>query len=482
MNELEYLEDERKKLWEEITKLKERVDSNLVFEINALREYVDKKTPEAEKEAKQASRKTSEFKNKSEKNKELTDRYVADAQKAASTIEAVRSECDRQVAAIKARLEQIDSLKESIDEITEKSGEIEALFENQEELSEKISSLTELSTLSEDSANKISAIYNNITKRKNDLDTLYYEVFGTEEVDEDTGETVRVPGMVQELNAAFEKTKVEIEAVKKSALVFQSEVKQQLKDKLEENDDEFSGNLKGWQEAYDNALVQINSLLPAAMTAGLSSAYSEKREAEIAEGKKFNSDFRVSILYLVLCSIIPFVVGMVLLYQGKSLQETLLELPRLTLSIFPLYVPLLWLAYSTSKKIKLSKRLVEEYTHKEVLSKTFEGLSRQIDETDGELSQALRTKLLYNLLDTSSENPGKLISDYNSADHPVMDAIEKGAKLGEALDKLSKVPGVSKLADVLERQRTNELLEKDRQIEKGFASKTPQAKQPEEEG
>lgn len=173
---------------------------------------------------------------------------------------------------------------------------------------------------------------------------------------------------------------------------------------------------------------------------------------------------------------------MVLLYQGKSLQEALLELPRLTLSIFPLYVPLLWLAYSTSKKIKLSKRLVEEYTHKEVLSKTFEGLSRQIDETDGELSQALRTKLLYNLLDTSSENPGKLISDYNNADHPVMDAIEKGAKLGEALEKLSKIPGVSKLADVLERQRANELLEKDRQIEKGFSSKTSQAKQPEEEG
>lgn len=482
MNELEYLEDERKKLWEEITKLKERVDSDLVFEINALREYVDKKTPEAEKEAKQASRKTSEFKNKSEKNKELTDRYVADAQKAASTIEAVRSECDRQVAAIKARLEQIESLKESIDVITEKSEEVEALFENQEELSEKISSLTELSALSEDSANKISAIYNNITKRKNDLDTLYYEVFGTEEVDEDTGETVTVPGMVQELNAAFEKTKAEIEVVKKGALAFQSEVKQQLKNKLDETDHEFNGNLKGWQEAYDNALVQINSLLPAAMTAGLSSAYSEKREAEIAEGKRFNSDFRLSILYLVLCSLIPFVVGMVLLYQGKSLQETLLELPRLTLSIFPLYVPLLWLAYSTSKKIKLSKRLVEEYTHKEVLSKTFEGLSRQIDETDGELSQALRTKLLYNLLDTSSENPGKLISDYNNADHPVMDAIEKGAKLGEALDKLSKIPGVSKLADVLERQRANELLEKDRQIERGFASKTPQAKQPEEAG
>ena len=458
MNELEYLEEERKKLWKEITTLKEKVDNGLIPEINSLREYVDKKTPEAEKEAKQASRKTSEFKNKSERNKELTDRYVADAQKAANTIEAVRSECDRQVAAIKARLEQIGSLKDSIDEITEKSEAIETLFENQDELAQKISSLTDLATSSEDSANKISAVYNNITKRKNELDVLYYQIFGTEEIDEDTGETVEVPGMVKELEAAFEKTKADIEGVKKSTALFQSEVKQQLKEKLEENEGEFGENLRDWRDAHENILAQINSLLPAAMTAGLSSAYSEKREAEIAEGTKFNSDFRLSIFYLVLCSLIPFIVGIVLLFQGKSLQEALLELPRLTLSILPLYVPLLWLAYSTSKKIKLSKRLVEEYTHKEVLSKTFEGLSRQIDETDGELSQALRTKLLYNLLDTSSENPGKLISDYNNADHPVMDAIEKGAKLGQALDKLSKIPGVSKLADVLERQRASELL------------------------
>ncbi len=62
-----------------------------------------------------------------------------------------------------------------------------------------------------------------------------------------------------------------------------------------------------------------------------------------------------------------------------------------------------------------------------------------------------------------------------------MDAIEKGAKLGQALDKLSKIPGASKLADVLERQRASELLAKERQIERGFASKTEHAKQPEEE-
>lgn len=216
MTELEYLEDERKKLWGEVAKLKECIDNSVILEINALRNYVEKKTPEAEKEAKQASRKTSEFKNKSEVNKELTDRYVADAQKAVGSIETARSECDRQVAAIKARLEQIGSLKDSVDEITEKSEAIAELFENQDELSQKIDSLNELAASSEDNANKIIAIYNNITKKKNELDVLYYQVFGTDEVDESTGETVEVPGLVAELEAAFEKTKADIESAKKT--------------------------------------------------------------------------------------------------------------------------------------------------------------------------------------------------------------------------------------------------------------------------
>jgi hypothetical protein len=90
----------------------------------------------------------------------------------------------------------------------------------------------------------------------------------------------------------------------------------------------------------------------------------------------------------------------------------------------------LWIAFSTSKKINVSKRLIEEYTHKEVVSKTYEGLSKQIDDIrNAKASEELRTKLLRNILDVSVENPGKLLSDYNESDHPI----------------LGKIPGISKL-------------------------------------
>ncbi|EDK30537.1 hypothetical protein VSWAT3_18258 [Vibrionales bacterium SWAT-3] len=114
--------------------------------------------------------------------------------------------------------------------------------------------------------------------------------------------------------------------------------------------------------------------------------------------------------------------------------------------MLPLYAPILWVAYSSNKSYKLSKRLIEEYTHKEVSSRTFEGLSTQIssigeDDTSGEL----RTRLLFNLLQVNSENPGKLISDYNNSDHPIIDAIDKSSKLADSIKKLDNVPVVSQL-------------------------------------
>ena len=74
--------------------------------------------------------------------------------------------------------------------------------------------------------------------------------------------------------------------------------------------------------------------------------------------------------------------------------------------------------------MNLSKRLIEEYTHKEVVSKTFEGLSAQIEGIkDSKVSAELKAKLLHNILEISLENPGKLISDYNKSDHPILEKI-----------------------------------------------------------
>ncbi len=213
-----------------------------------------------------------------------------------------------------------------------------------------------------------------------------------------------------------------------------------------------------WKADYSATAAKIESLLPNALTAGLSSAFSNKKDSEIKESLRYSQTFSKAILGLVAVSLIPFAVSVFSLIEKEHFSEVLLRLPRLVLSILPLYIPVLWVAYSSNRKVNLSKRLSEEYAHKEVLSKTFEGLSEQINNIENKtISVDLRNRLLFNLLEVSSENPGKLISDYNKSDHPLMDALDKSVKLANAVEKLGKIPGFSKLAQVLDRKSKNVL-------------------------
>ena len=119
-----------------------------------------------------------------------------------------------------------------------------------------------------------------------------------------------------------------------------------------------------------------------------------------------------------------------MLTLGITLEQTILRIPNLVFAILPLYIPPLWVALSLNRKMNLSKRLIEEYTHKEVVSKTFEGLSTQIEGIkDSKVSNELKIKLLRNILEVSTENPGNLISNYNKSEHPILDRIPAISKI-----------------------------------------------------
>jgi len=188
--------------------------------------------------------------------------------------------------------------------------------------------------------------------------------------------------------------------------------------------------------------------LPNALTTGLSYAYSEKKNNEKEELKSFNNTFIKAIWGLIGISTIPFIISIVTIFGNDSLDAIINRIPKIVTAILPIYIPILWVAYSSNRKMNLSKRLIEEYSHKEVLSKTFEGLSNQIQNIKEEnISSDLRNKLLYNIIEVNSENPGKLISDYNKTDHPLVDAMDKSIKLTNAFTRLSKVPGFSRIAN-----------------------------------
>lgn len=384
---VDYLDSERLKIWERI------VD---------LQKSIDKKTSDYEKEAKQASKKCSEYRNKCESAKELADNLLKNIHTISNKI--TDSTVPTLIGEIKTFHANLTPQKEKIES---QALELETLFSNYATYSEKLTKLESISTNADDSSAKIESTLTQLDARKKEIDQLYYEMFGFLKTDPATGVETKVAGKKEELEKTYKDLKSSFDK-------FSTDKKT-----------EFDTTLAEWKTSYSASLKEINSLLPNALTTGLSYAYSKKKEEEISEIDKLKTSFTTWIVILMVISCVPFAVSAYLLvHENIPLTQVILQLSNLVTPMIGMYIPPLWIALSTNKKINLSKRLIEEYTHKEVVAKTFEGLSKQIaDIKDNKVSAELKSKLLHNILEISSENPGKLISDYNNSDHPIVERV-----------------------------------------------------------
>lgn len=442
MTQIEYLESERKKLWEKVLALEEAFD--------AIR-------PETEQEARGASNKAAEFRNRARLSHEEISRLHEELKQRASDSKIQYDACAELlkeatplVTHARQNADAISQLKDKTDALVE---EIESFETSADEaaadLEAKKTALAEIEGMhgkALDITKKTDLLLKNCTEVAERITGLETEIFGFIETN-DNGEDTEIPGLKTKLEKAF----TELE---KKLIAANGEISA-ITNRANEKSEEVS---KTWTDRHQALNAKIESLLPKALTAGLSQAYSLKKDEEKLEGGKINKTFFVAISVMVLVSAIPFGVSLHAVSEGLSLNEAILRIPRLVLAIVPLYVPVLWVAYSANRKANLSKRLVEEYSHKEVLAKTYEGLSKQINDISDSSSSELRTKLLYNILEISAENPGKLISDYNKSDHPLMDALDKSIKLTNAVDKLSRIPGFAKVASQM-KERAERMLE-----------------------
>lgn len=455
MSSLEYLEEERKKIWEKIAQLEGDIQ---------------KKSSDHEKAAKQSSKMASEYRNKSDDAKNQTCENLNEAQKAKDEalkiLESIKESHD-QIKLIYTDIETKQNtasehsklIEEKIESLTTEVSKIEAIFAKHPEIDDEINQFEGLISKGDDFYNKIHSAFKVAITRKNEIDGLYYDIMGYTEKEDDKDEEIYVEGLKDKIENSFNDLKKQLEKYNEKITIFTN-----IKDK------EVVDFIQKWAIEIEGVNKKIQGLLPRALTAGLSYAYSDKKDAEELESKNHKRNFLYAIIGLIIVSIIPFGVNIALFINGKSLEELIINMPRLASAILPLYFPLLWLAYVANKNLNLSKRLIEEYTHKEVLSKTFEGLSSQISEIDDEdISSELRIKLIYNILEVSSENPGKLITDYNKADHPLFDALEKSVQLSNAVERVYKIPGMGKISKMV-RDNSSKMLEKESiKAEKGLS-------------
>jgi DNA repair exonuclease SbcCD ATPase subunit len=467
--QLEYLEEERRKLWGRVTALEATAKD--------LQKEVSKKASDSEKEAAQSSKKAAEFKNKAEtradeaatlvgqindeltaakKIKEGVEKTQVQANAEKLLVTEVRQRLEESEAEYEEKLETLDSWITKIDEFLDKYPELD-------DQTEKVDSyITEI----EENLEKSSISLNSLNKRKKDIDDLHREIFGYIQKNDD-GTTLTIGGKKEELESSYEELSTDIA---------------DTLERINEINNEYTANYAKFEEEhtekYESLTSEIENLLPKALTAGLSAAFSSKKEEEVTSSKNLQKRFTQGIYALLGVSLLPVAISVYFLYDQVTLEEVIDRVPRLVLAIIPMYIPVLWFTYSANKKLNLSKRLIEEYAHKEVLSKTYEGLSKQIESiSDSTQSEELKFRLLANFLQVSSENPGKLISNYEASDHPIMEALEQSYKFQIAIDRLEGIPGLGKVAAILETKAKRKLDTKKAILEKPLNESTEDFKE-----
>lgn len=372
----------------------------------------------------------------------------------------------------KSFLEDKQKVDSAVLEIDSYISEIKKLLVISKALPSQIEEVSSLHEKAIEGSKNIAALLDGSIKRKNSIDDLHREILGYE-IKGDDGTNQVVEGLKDELESAYNDLQNKYAEIDESIKSLISEIDNRHHTTLEQQLNEFTDLVSNSKERVDAVDAELKALLPGSLAAGLSAAYEAKKDEEKKSQEQYNTQFGLAIIALVAISVVPFIIdAYLLIWKNKDIVDIIKDTPNLILSILPLYFPVLWYAFSSNKKLNLSKRLIEEYTHKSVLGRTFSGLSNQIINLPHEnaVKEDLRTRLLFNLLQVSAENPGKLITDYNKSDHPFMEALENSAKLSAAVESLSKLPGFSAMAEKLSRKTKEFTEEQNQRVASGIAT------------
>lgn len=409
MADIEYLEEERKKLWERVTALSQQVAK--------LQDDVHKTTPEYAQEAKSASKKISEYRNKASNAWQEIDKIkgdiqglikesqvILDAKVTASTIN--QSLTEAQTTLTKSQETQA-TLNAALQELTNKAKQIET---TQSEVAGQLST-------AEGNSKRISSLLEAAAETQDNINNIYEEIDGY-----NTPEGNHVEGLKEKLAKKYTQLEKDSSSLKSNIETTQSDLLTWKENFIKERTADF------------NALSeQIKSLLPGAMSAGLSAAYGEQKRAETAERNNTKHWFIGIIITMVVLALIPVGLYIYLYCKGNGIDYIIQHTPQVTISIVPLYFPLIWLAAHLNKHINLSKKLIEEYAYKEAVNKTYEGLASQIKGLHDEDNE-LEKEHLKIILKASAENPGKFITGYDKYDNPILELLAKPEKLKGLLE------------------------------------------------
>ncbi|WP_422092146.1 hypothetical protein [Tenacibaculum ovolyticum] len=410
--------------------------------IKELEKEIQEKPSDLEKEAKQASKKTTEYRNKVLLKFKESEKLINEISKTKISIDEKFDDISTNHTSAISSTEELLTAGKRLSEILNSTKDF---LENHPNIENEIEEIEDLHSKIEETSSKVNTTHRGIISKKSEIDELHREIIGYEEEDED-GELIEIEGLKSKLEKSYDKLSKSSKQLNNDIEELSLESQKKYDNFVNENQEDLNNIKSDFKNEYDKINSIIKSLLPSALTAGLSSAFINKKTEEETLYKEYKTNFKNGIRNLTISALLPIGISVTYLLMGATLIDTIERAPKIMLAFLPLYIPLVWVTISANKKVNLSKRLIEEYSHKQVLSMTIEGLSNQIENIeDSEISEELRIQLLTNFLKVADENPGKLISNYQESDNPLLNLFDRKKKdktiVKEIIDETKNIIG-----------------------------------------
>ena len=194
--------------------------------------------------------------------------------------------------------------------------------------------------------------------------------------------------------------------------------KQEIDDKKNEMVDywkgpeEEDGKRKGGMETYiQDQLKEIDQMLAGATSHSLSGGYQKTAKRHRILAQIYSGTYLLIILMIF--------ASLILTILSVDIYGEILGYPVIVTLVTTTTIGV-WLSSFFKNKQKEERRIEEEYSHKEMITKVFEGYRKEIKNIDeGAEGQRLLLKLYDNMIDSADYNPSQHIGKYDT-EHPVL--------------------------------------------------------------
>jgi hypothetical protein len=209
-----------------------------------------------------------------------------------------------------------------------------------------------------------------------------------------------------------------------------------IADTTHERVSEYEAHLAELQGSAEERLKAIEGLLPGATSAGLASAFKQRRANLTLPQCFWQAVFMVSLFGLVVVAWLEF--------GWHSVPDAALTWGGLGLSLLhrlPFALPLIWLAFHSSHKAALAQRVQEDYAFKEAVSRSFEGYRREMAELEGKAApESALSQLCVRVLSIITDPPGRIYEKHQLTKTPLNALAESAGPLADAASRLTPGP------------------------------------------